>query len=79
MFCSIDMKVEKCFQLVSNVECFKAIHTVRMSDYMLSCDVSFLPSHYSDWQLVRWVIAMLATAVTVHTIAGNVEVDYVVN
>ena len=39
---------------------------------MLSCDVSFLPAHYSDQQLAGF---MLATAVTAHAIAGNIEVD----
>ena len=72
------IKVQRCFQgdqlqLVSNVECFKGIHTcVILASCMLSCDVSFLPSHYSGRQLAGF---MLATAVTVHVIAGNVEVD----
>ena len=36
------------------------------------CDVSFLPSHYSGQQLAGF---MLATVLTAHAIAGNVEVD----
>ena len=71
----IDMKVERCFQgdqqLVNNVECFKGIHTVCQ---IICCHVMF---HLSPLTIVAgsWQGFMLATAVTVRAIAGNVEVD----
>ena len=50
MFGLIDIRVERCFkadqQLLSNIECFKGIHSYSVSDYMLSCDVSVAGS----WQ-----------------------------
>ena len=71
----IDMKVERCFQgdqqLVSNVDCFKGIRTVCQ---IICCHVMF---HFSPLTTVvgSWQGFMLATAVTAHAIAGNVEVD----
>ena len=65
------MKVERCFQgdydhqLVSNIECFKGIHTVCQ---IISCHVMF---HFSPLTTVAgsWQDFMLATAVTAHAIA----------
>ena len=74
MFSLMDMTVQRCFQgdqqLVSNVECYKGIHTVCQ---IICCHVMF-PSPLSlQWQQLAGF--MLVTAVTAHVIAGNFEAD----